>query len=148
MVCNFRRRASMPMSRMHAKAASPADGQRNFLAGLYAEVAAVVFTVSVVVCADAPEIVTEVGIVHVAGTFASAGVIAQLRLTVPINPPDGVKVTVEVFPVVAPGVTVTAVSLIAKLGGARLMVYTAVASGPAVAPPVSVNPSNCVRLPS
>ena len=33
----------------------------------------------------------------------------------PVNPPPGVKVMVEVFPVVAPGLSVTAVPLIVKL---------------------------------
>ena len=36
--------------------------------------------------------------------------------TLPVNPPDGVTVIVDVFAVVAPRETVTAVPLIAKLG--------------------------------
>ena len=112
----------MPTSRMHARAAPPTDGQKRFLIWLRAVLAAVVFTVSVVDCADAPVIVIEAGTLHVAGSLAAAGVIAQLRLTLPVNPPDGVKVTVEVFPVVAPGVTVTDVPMTVKLGGGKLMV--------------------------
>ena len=81
-----------------------------------------VFTVSAVVCADAPVIVTEAGILHVAGSLAATGVMAQLRLTAPVNPSNGVRVMVEVLPVVAPGVTVTPVPLTVKVGGGRLMV--------------------------
>ena len=57
--------------------------------------------------------VTEAGTLHVAGSLAAKGVIAQLKL-MPVSPPDGVKLTVEVFPVVAPGITVTAVPVMAK----------------------------------
>jgi hypothetical protein len=103
---------------MHARAALPANGQNGFPAWFRAEVAAVVFTVSVVVCATAPVIVAVARTPHVAGSLAATGVIAQLRLTAPVNPPDGVNVMVEVFPVVAPGATVIAVPVIAKPGGA------------------------------
>jgi hypothetical protein len=74
-------------------------------------VAAVVDTVSVDVCA-APLIATEAGErLHVAGSLAAVGEMAQLRLTVPVKPLTGVTVIVEVFPVVAPGATLTAVPL-------------------------------------
>jgi hypothetical protein len=89
-------------------------------------VAAVVFTVRVVVCAVEPLIVMEVGMPQVAGSLAAAGVIAQLRLIVPVNPPDGVKLIVEVLPVVAPGATLIAAPLMEKLG--KSMVYVAVAT--------------------
>ena len=81
-----------------------------------------VYTVSVVVCAAAPLIVTEAGMLHVAGSLAAAGVMAQLRLTVPVYPPDGVTVMVEVFPVVAPGATETDVPPMVNAGAGRLMV--------------------------
>jgi hypothetical protein len=67
-------------------------------------VAAVVFMVSVVVCAEAPVIVIEAGRLQVAGSLVAKGAIAQLRLIAPVKPPDGVKVMVEVLPEVAPGV--------------------------------------------
>jgi len=82
----------------------------------------VVFTVSVVVCADAPVMAAEAGRLHVAGLVAAVGAIVQLRLMVPVNPPDGVRGMVEVFPVVAPGATVTAVPLTVKLGEGKFMV--------------------------
>jgi acyl dehydratase len=72
-------------------------------------VAAVVLTVKVAVCADAPVIVTDTGTLHVAGSLEAVGVIAQVRLIAPVKPPAGVRVMVEVLAVVAPGGTVTAV---------------------------------------
>lgn len=74
------------------------------------------FTVSVAVCAVVPLIVTEAGMLHVVGSLAAMGVMVQPKLTVHVNPLDGVMVMVEVFPVVAPGVSVTAVPLTVKLG--------------------------------
>jgi hypothetical protein len=45
-------------------------------------------------------------------------VIVALKATLPVKPPTGVTVTVEVFAVVAPGaVIVTGVSVIVKPGG-------------------------------
>ena len=95
---------------------------------LRAGVADVVLTIRVVVCAVEPLMVTEAGMLHVAGSLAALGVIAQLRLITPVNPSEGVKLMVDVFPVVAPGTTPTAVPVMEKLGVARLMVYTAVAT--------------------
>ena len=106
----------MPTSRMHARTIPPVDGQRSLLVWLRAEVASVVFTVSVVVCAVEPLIETDTGMLHEAGSLAAVGAIAQLRLIVPVNPPEGVKVMVEVFPVVAPGIRLIAVPVTAKLG--------------------------------
>jgi hypothetical protein len=77
----------------------------------------VVYTVSAEVCAEEPLIVTEAGErLHVAGSFVAAGVMAQLRVTAPVNPFAGVTVIVEVFPVVAPGATETAVPAMVKVG--------------------------------
>ena len=43
---------------------------------------------------------------QVAGSLAAVGVMAQVRLTVPVNPlAPGVTVMVEVLPLVAPGLT-------------------------------------------
>jgi hypothetical protein len=73
-------------------------------------VAAVVDTVNVAVCAVVPlKFVNEAGErLHVAGSLAAVGVMAQVSATVPVNPPDGVTLIVEVLPVVAPGLTVMA----------------------------------------
>jgi hypothetical protein len=72
-------------------------------------VAAVVLTVTVAVAAAAPLILTEeVLIRHVGGAVGllKAVVTAQLKATVPVKPPDGVIVIVDVFPLVAPAATV------------------------------------------
>jgi hypothetical protein len=94
---------------MHARAVPPTDVPKNLLVRLRAEVGDMVFTVRVVVCAVELLMVTEGGMLHVAGALAAVGVIAQLRLITPVNPPEGVKLILEVFPVVAPGATLTAV---------------------------------------
>jgi len=55
----------------------------------------------------------------VGGYTAPAGpeVTAAVRTTLPVKPPAGVTVIVEVFPLVAPGATLTAVPLTAIPGG-------------------------------
>ena len=63
---------------------------------------------------------------HVAGSLAAVGVIAQLRLMTPVNPPEGVNVIVDVFPVVAPGATLIGVPVMEKLAPAGTIVYVAV----------------------
>ena len=83
-------------------------------------------TVSVTVWAAELLRVAEAGMVHVAGSFAAVGVIVQLRLIAPVNPFAGVKTIVDVFPVVAPRATLTAVPVIEKVGS--VMVYTALAT--------------------
>jgi hypothetical protein len=89
-------------------------------------VAAVVEMVRIAVPAPAPVIAT--GLVEpklsVGGYWAPEGpeVTVAVRATLPAKPPLGVTVMVEVLPVVAPGVTVTAVPLTLKLGGGRLIV--------------------------
>ena len=54
----------------------------------------------------------------VGGYWAPAGldVRAAIKATLPVKPPAGVTVMVDVFPVVAPGEIVTGVPLTAKLG--------------------------------
>lgn len=87
----------------------------------------VVFTVRVAVCAVEPLIVADVGMLHVAGSLAAVGVTvtAQLRVTMPVNPFEGASVIVDVFPVVAPGATLTAVPVIEKSGVGGTIVYVA-----------------------
>ena len=84
-----------------------------------AALAAVVLTMSVAEPADAPVMLIPDGILHVGRSCAleTLVVTAQLRLTVPANPPDGVTVTVAVSPEVAPGAMVILPLLVSpKLG--------------------------------
>jgi hypothetical protein len=80
----------------------------------------VVKAVRVVVPADPLVIFT--GLVepklNMGRNWAPAGldVTAAVSVTLPMKPPIGVTVMVEVFPVVAPGLTDTAVPVIVKLG--------------------------------
>jgi hypothetical protein len=127
MLHRLRREAGMPRSRMQARAPLT-HGRKYPPVRLRAGVADVVLTIRGVVCAAEPLMVTESGMLDVAGSLAALGVIAQLRLITPVNPSEGVKLMVDVFPVVAPGTTPTAVPVMEKLGVARLMVYTAVAT--------------------
>jgi hypothetical protein len=94
------------------------EGQKDFRPRLIAVLGAVVFTVRVAVCDAESLIVTDAGTLHVAGLLGAVGVIAQLRLMMPINPPDGVTVSVAVP--LCPAVMVSEVGFaeIAKPGGA------------------------------
>jgi hypothetical protein len=117
-VRQLRRRAGMPKRNTRARAAPPADGQNSLFDGLIEEVVPVVVAVNVVVIAVVPLRVIEAGcMLHVAGSLAATGAMAQVRLIVPLNQPAGVTVIVEVFPVVAPEATVIIVPLIVKLAG-------------------------------
>lgn len=100
----LRRRRGSLKSSINAKVIPPVDGQSSFFIGLAALVAAVVFIVSTTVGVAVLLTVTELGArLHVAGSLAAVGVIAQLRFTVPAKPFCDVIVTVAVLPVVAPG---------------------------------------------
>ena len=78
--------------------------------------------VSVAVTADVPVMLT--GLVEPklsgGGSWAPDGldVIAAVSVTLPVKPPPGVTVIVEVFPLVAPGLTDTAVPATVKVGTA------------------------------
>jgi hypothetical protein len=90
---------------------APADGHSSFFIWLCALDAAVVITVSVEVCAVIPLRVTTAGLIlQVAGSLA-AGLIEQLRFTVPEYPLIPITLIVELLPVVAPRSTVIAASL-------------------------------------
>jgi hypothetical protein len=88
-------------------------------AGQELVVLAVVEMVSVAVPAAAPVMLTGVLApkLKVGAFWALLGleVMAAVSATLPVNPPAGVMVMAEVFPVVAPAVTVTAVPAIAKV---------------------------------
>ena len=116
MLGHLRRRADMPMSRMQGHIPALTVIQENFPIALAANVGAVVFTARVVTCAVEPLIVTEAGMLHVAGSLAAAGVIAQLREITPVNPFDGVKVMKDVFPADAPAMTMIGVPVMEKPG--------------------------------
>lgn len=117
----------MPISSTQAIAALPAAGHPNprELSGggrmRVLVVIAVVEMVSVQVPADAPVMLT--GVVapklKVGRLVAPVGLVARaaVKATLPVKPPLGVTLTVDVFPVVAPGATLTAVPLRVKLGG-------------------------------
>jgi len=82
-------------------------------------VAAVVFTVSVAVLTEEPVLLTLVGMLQVGGSLGLGMLVvtAQVRLTAPAKPPEGVTVIVDVFPDAAPGLTVIPPLLVsAKLG--------------------------------
>jgi hypothetical protein len=90
---------------------------------------ALVAMVNVAVPAPVPVMFT--GLVdpklNVGGLIAPFGpdVIAAVSVTLPVNPFVGVTVIVEVFPVVAPAVTVTAVPAILKPEGTASLVMNA-----------------------
>ena len=110
-----RRCEGLMRSSRHARTAPPAgsQGPGAGLASAVVVVVAVVATVRVAVPEAVP--VIETGVVapklRVGALTAPAGevVTAAVRATLPVNPPLGVTVRVEVFPVVAPAATVTAV---------------------------------------
>jgi len=88
---------------------------------------AVVVTITVDVCAPVPVMSTVGPAVQVAGLLAATGVTAQVRSTTPVNPYDGVTVTVPESPVAAPATKLSApllVSAIAGGGGAFTVAVT------------------------
>ena len=122
----------MPKKSMKARAALPTARQRTppgrIERSIEAIVAAVVETVRIAVPAAAPLIDTGLVVpkLSVGESCAPAGleVIAAVRATAPANPPAGVRVMVEVFPVVAPGATVTAVPLTLNEGVTAVVTIT------------------------
>jgi hypothetical protein len=119
----LRRRIGMKKKTRHAIAALPTAIQRFEGCGGSVSapvVGAVVEIVSVAVPALALEITT--GLVEpkltVGGSVAPAGlaVICAVKATDPVNPPVGVTVIFDVFPVIAPGSSVTLAAARVKLG--------------------------------
>lgn len=123
-VRQLRRRTGMPKSKRQARVAPPVTYQGSpGRLGKTSELllAAVVVIVRVAVPAVVPVMVT--GVVgpklKVGGYWAPVGldVTVAVSATLPMKPPVGVTVMVDVFPVVTPGAeTVTAVPLTVKLG--------------------------------
>jgi hypothetical protein len=94
----------------------------------------VVATESVAVAPAAPVMLTVDGTLHVAGLVAPTGLVvtAQLRSTVPVNPFEGVTLTVDVLPVVAPWLReMLPLLLSAKLAAPAVELLT-IASRPSV----------------
>jgi hypothetical protein len=121
----------MPNINMQARASPPAayifvPGFRGIAS--VAEVGAVVETVSVAVPEVVPVIL--IGVVepklNVGAFWTPVGleVIAAVRAMLPVKPPLGVAVMEEVFPVVAPALSVTAEPVIAKLGATGAVTTT------------------------
>jgi hypothetical protein len=115
------------MNRRHGRIPPQIATIEPLAEGPAASLAAVVFMVTVVVCTVETLTVIAAGSPHVAGSLLATGLIVQLRAIVPVKPPDGVTVIVDVFPVMAPGESVIAVPAMEKLGGG-LMVYVALAT--------------------
>lgn len=111
MARDLRRRAGMPKSSTQAKMVLPPANQGNLfgptLAAEQLEKGTVVDTVRVAVPAVLPVMLT--GLVEpkpkVGVSMAPAGleVMAAVSATLPVNPPLGVRVMVEVLPVATPG---------------------------------------------
>jgi hypothetical protein len=122
-VCHLRRCVGMPKIRMQAKVA-PLTAYQAALGRLRSSIAlrvvAVVVTVSVAVSRLGPAMVSGVVVpkLKVGRSKAPEGLAVRtaVRATLPVNPTAGITVIVEVLFVVAPGATVTAEPLTAKLG--------------------------------
>jgi hypothetical protein len=106
-----------------ARTAPPVDGQNSFR-GSFIAVAAVVPTVTVAVAGEAEVTFAEDGLTEqVAGALEAVGVIAQLRLTAPVNPPEGVT-EIDDVPL-PPRLTVMLPLLLrAKLGDVAEVTFT------------------------
>jgi hypothetical protein len=113
-----RRRLGSVKNSTNARTVPPPVGQKSGCPRL-PEVAAVVLTVSVDVCAAEPVKLNEVGeSVQVAGLVAAIGLMEQLKPTVPVNPLVGAIEMTAVLPDVAPRTTVIPDPASVKLGAA------------------------------
>jgi hypothetical protein len=89
------RRLGMPRNTRKASTVPPpTDGQNSFFRSFMA-VAAVVVMVNTSVCAPLVIVTEGEARLHDAGSVEAFLVTAQVRFTVPVNPPDGVTVIVE-----------------------------------------------------
>ena len=117
-------------SSKHAAMAPAPPGQRMRELGEFDALPddEVVAIVSVAVAAEDPVILT--GLVEPklsTGRFvapAGCAAIVAVSITLPVNPPDGVTVIVEVLPEVAPALTLSATAPIAKLAGTGAVTVT------------------------
>ena len=124
-----RQRAGMPKKHSSAKTAPPAGVKNSFICRLNALLFAVVSTVRIAVFALPVMLTEDEERLHVGGEVRLFGLTEQVRFTVPVKPPDGVTVIVEVLPEVAPRLTVMFPLLLKPKpgGGAWLTVTDAVA---------------------
>jgi hypothetical protein len=125
-ILHFRRRAGKPNNKSTAKVAPP-PAKKPFSGINVLRLSAALTAVSIAVTAVAPLTVTEEEEVPPLPSLqvtASAELLAvvftaQERATLPVKPPDGVIVIVEVFPLVAPELMVIFPLLLStKLGAA------------------------------
>jgi hypothetical protein len=120
----------MPKSSIQARAALLAANQGTPRRLGYVSAALVAAVVLIVRVAVPAEPVMETGVVEpnvkVGRSCAPAGLdaMAAFSATLPVKTPPGVTVIVEVFPVVAPGATETALPLTVKLGGTGVVTVT------------------------
>jgi len=123
-----RRRAGIPKSRRQARVAPPAVYQEpGPLLMVVGEMGAVVVMVRVVVPAVVPEMLTGLVVkLRVGSCTAPVGllVIVAMNCTLPVKPPLGVIVMVEVFPLVAPGARVTSEPPMLKSCGTNAVTVT------------------------
>lgn len=134
MARQLRRRAGMPRSTRKHRTALPPE-YHAMVRGLAVDagqelvVVAVVEMVRVAVPAAAPVMLTGVVVpkLKVGGSVPPLGLVAAVAVsaTLPVNPPVGVTVMVEVFPVVAPAATETAGPAMVKVGGTTVTVTEA-----------------------
>jgi hypothetical protein len=115
---------------MQASAAPPRMYWPRLRFGYASELLLAGVVVIVSVAVPTPELGTVTGLAEpklkVGVPCAPVGlpVITAVKATLPVKPPAGVTVTVDVFPVLAPGATLTAVPLTVKLGAAAVTVTT------------------------
>jgi hypothetical protein len=109
----LRRRLGTPKKNSTASTTPPVDGQKS-LRGVLKAVAAVVPMVSVEVTAPLVIVTDGDESAQDAGSLAAVGVMAQVRFTVPANPPDGVTEITDVLPLVAPGLTERVLGLLLR----------------------------------
>src|SRR5208282_296196 len=127
----LRRRAGIPIASRQAKMAPAPERQGRLGVSRFDELQpppALAVVEMVRVALPALALVRLTGVVvpklRVGGFVAPLGpdVTDAVSATSPVNPPEGVTVMVDVFPVVAPGATLTDVPLILKLGAAGVAV--------------------------
>ena len=106
-----RRRLGRKKKKARARAVPAVVGKKIFSGAFRALLAAVVVTVSVEVTGVEDVISTVAGDrLQVAGSLAAVGLMLQVSATLPVNPPEGVTLMVEVFPVLEPRTTLTGVA--------------------------------------
>jgi hypothetical protein len=143
MLRHFRRRAGIP-NKSSPAITTPPLAAKNLFSGLCEAlvVVAVVATVNVAVAAPLP-VTFAAGAEQLGESFAPAGAVvtAQVKFTVPLNPPEGVTVIDVVFPLVAPAASDRLDGLAVKAKPAATAVLTVTSTvAVAVSPPTAEVP--------